>query len=187
MNLSEAYIMKYRNDLTAEYVRECLDYDPETGLFTWKTRPVEHFNCQGDCNSWNARFAGKKAGKLRNDNYIRIKINNADYFAHRIAWLIVKGKWPDHQIDHADGIRNNNKIDNLSDVPNLVNGRNRKLHRKNKTGHSGIYFRKDKNVWEVKISNNNLGTFKDLDEAVKIRKAAEIEYGYHENHGRIHG
>ena len=177
--------MKYRNDLTAEYVRECLDYDPETGLFTWKTRPLEHFKDKRSCNSWNAKFAGKKTGVLSNTGYLVIKINRRKYRAHRLAWLIVYGKWPDNQIDHNDGKRENNRIDNLSDVPNHINGKNQKLRITNKSGHQGVFKRGKSWVARIRVNYQylHLGSFKNKQEAIKVRKSAEIEHGFHENHG----
>jgi hypothetical protein len=188
MNLSEVNIMKYRNNLTTDYVRECLDYDPETGLLTWKTRPVEHFKTQRVYNTWNTRYAGKKAGSLYSLGYINVSINSVSYTAHRLAWLIFYGKWPEHQIDHDDGDRTNNKISNLNDVPNSVNGKNQKLKVTNKSGCSGVFLNK-RNTWEASIYVNfkkiHLGKSKDLNEAIKLRKVAEKQYNFHPNHGRV--
>jgi hypothetical protein len=186
MILSKVYKMKYRNDLTAEYVRECLDYDPETGLFKWKTRPLEHFKDKRSWAAWNTKYANKKTGMTCSTGYLDIRVNNRLYRAHRLAWLIVYGKWPDNQIDHNDGKRDNNKIDNLSDVPHHVNGKNQKLRITNTSGHQGVSLRKN-NTWIARITVNNkdlyLGSFKNIEEAIKVRKSAEIEHGFHANHG----
>jgi hypothetical protein len=176
--------MRCANDLTAEYVRECLDYDAETGLFTWKNRPREHFKSHNSFGSWNSKCAGKYAGFIQH-GYLIIKLNSISYRAHRLAWLFFYGKWPKHQIDHDDGNRSNNRISNLNDVPNSKNSKNRKLNVNNKSGHAGVFLQK--NIWISCIRVNSkpihLGSFKNLDEAIKVRKAAEIQYGFHKNHG----
>jgi hypothetical protein len=179
--------MNYRNDLTAEYVRECLEYNPETGLLKWKTRPVEHFKSERDYNAWNSNYAGKNAGSNTGNGYIRIVINNQPYKAHRLAWLIFYGKWPKDQIDHNDGERSNNKIDNLRDVPNSINGKNQAIRIDNNTGHVGV--KKTKyDTWEANIKVDGiayyLGSHKNIEDAIKVRKEAEINHNFHPNHGR---
>ena len=178
--------MKCRNDLTSEYVRECLDYDPDTGLFKWKTRPLEHFVNSRAWKIWNTRYAGKNAGYFVKIGYFNIRVNGINYRTHRLAWLITYGKWPKDHIDHIDGNRSNNRINNLRDVPNSENHKNIVMLSVNTSGYSGISARGDN--WRARISINgkekHLGTFKNIDEAIKVRKAAEIKYNFHPNHGR---
>jgi hypothetical protein len=179
--------MNYRNDLTAEYVKECLEYNPETGLLKWKERPLEHFKSENDCKRWNSKYANKKAGTLSSSGYIDIKISSVIYRAHRIAWLIFYGKWPKDQIDHNDGERSNNKIDNLSDVPNSINGKNQAIRIDNNTGHVGVK-KTIHATWRASIMVDgiayDLGTHKNIEEAIKARKEAEIKHNFHANHGR---
>lgn len=181
--------MKYRNDLTAEYVRECLDYDPETGLLTWKRRPREHFTSDRSYNSWNSKHSNKEAGSLKKrTNYRHIRINHKFYSSHRIAWLIVYGEWPKNDIDHIDQDRSNNKITNLRDVPNSENQKNQTMKRNNTSGHTGIY-PVPSGKWKASIyvngKNKTIGTFRDKEDAIKARKDAEIKYGFYPNHGKI--
>ena len=183
--MKKKHIMKCRNDLTPEYVRECLDYDPDTGLMVWKKRPVEHFKNQRDCNSWNVRYAGKNAGWFRCDYFI-ISVNSVKYRLHRLAWLIAYGMWPKDQIDHIDGNPRNNRINNLREVSNAENHRNRRMSALNTSGYNGICSTRGK--WRVRIRVNSkridIGTFENIDEAIKARKAAEVKYNFHPNHGR---
>ncbi len=181
--------MKYKNDLTVEYVKERLDYNPETGLFTWKKRPLEHFKTKRACNLWNTKHANRKAGSFHTaTGYISLKLNGIQYRAHRIAWLIFYGKWPNHQIDHDDGNKINNKIHNLNDVTQSSNARNRRLSIKNTSGCFGVNLRAN-GTWRASITVDrkiiNLGTYKLKEDAIKAREDAEKEHNFHQNHGRI--
>ena len=102
-------------DLTAQRLRELLDYDPSTGLFTWRVT-----------NGWR-RKAGAIAGGAETWNgYLRVGIDGRVYMAHRLAWLHVHGEWPQADIDHINGIRSDNRIVNLRDVTRSVNLQNKK-------------------------------------------------------------
>ena len=102
-------------ELTQQYLREALDYDPETGLFTWREdRPWFHFKNIGAWRTWTARYAGKAAGMTDYHGYIVIKTSGKGNKAHRIAWLYVHGQMP-NQIDHINGIKHDNRIENQRD------------------------------------------------------------------------
>jgi len=181
--------MKYNNDLTAEYVRECLDYDRESGLLTWKARPREHFKSDHGWKQFNEEYPGKNAGGINiRDGYVTVGINGKSYKVHRLAWLIAYGEWPKNQIDHADGIRHNNSISNLSDVTPSQNLKNKSLGHNNTSGCIGVYLTKEK-TWRVRIrvnqKNLHIGTFKNKKDAFAARHVAEINYGYHSGHGKI--
>lgn len=84
--------MAKKSNITAEYVWSILDYNPDTGLF-YK----------------NNKIAGGKDEK----KYIRLHIDGNHYRAHRVAWLLMSGDWPSKQIDHINGNRSDNRIENL--------------------------------------------------------------------------
>lgn len=139
--------------LTAERVHQALNYDPETGVFTWK-----------ESNS-NRRKNGAVAGCTFNGRtYVCV-----DYkicFAHRLAWLYMTGEWPTHQIDHINGDPSDNRIANLRDVSQSVNLENQRKPRSNNTsGYLGVkpYKRGNKKPWVsqivVKGKTINLGYF----------------------------
>jgi hypothetical protein len=108
--------MKYRNDLSANFVRSLLDYDANTGVLTWKA-PRNKVGKAGDvAGSWS-------------DGYLKIAIRRQRYTAHRLAWLITHGEWPEGYIDHKDGNRSNNAIDNLRLATCSENLRNRPRER----------------------------------------------------------
>ena len=155
--------MKYVNTandgfLTAEYVKSVLDYDPNTGIFYWKSREDIH-------PSTNAKFAGKVAGSIKRGRtpHIRIKLQQVDFQAHRLAWLIVHGYWPTMDLDHIDGNPQNNKIINLRYTNASLNGMNRGKQLNNTTGLKGVVFDKSRNKFAARIKVNqkmiNLGRF----------------------------
>ncbi len=86
--------------LTAEWLRENLVYEPQTGVFLWKHRGP-------------GRMMGKALGTKVWPGYMTMKVNNILYYAHRLAWLYVHGQWPANHLDHVDGDKANNAIDNL--------------------------------------------------------------------------
>jgi len=166
--------------LTQEALKNLLDYNQETGVFLWKDREDNRLN-------WNKRYSGKVAGCIRDGQYIDISIYKKTYLAHRLAWLYVYGKWPDHQIDHINGLKADNRIINLRDVTPAENCKNILMSDRNTSGITGVHWTTTDKHWiSVIRANNNyiyLGMFKGKFEACCARKSAEIEYGFHENHG----
>ena len=114
-------------NLTVEAVRAALSYDKETGLFERK-RPSA------------GRKSGSSIGTMASDGYIKICVCNTQVAAHRLAWLIVTGEWPRHEIDHIDGNRSNNKLSNLRDVTTSMNQQNqRRAQSTNVSGLLGVH------------------------------------------------
>ena len=164
-----------------ERLRQLLNYDPETGALTWKERAEVR-------PQWNGRYAGKPAGCVDSHGYLKIGIDGRNYYAHRLAWAIHHGEWPQHQIDHINGDKLDNRIANLRDVPQVVNGRNQKMAAHNTSGYAGIHWRKSDRRWQAFIKvdrkQRHLGYFDNLADAVAVRRAAERQYGFTERHGR---
>lgn len=143
--------------LTAERLRKLLHYDAETGVFT---RLVD---------SGPARV-GDIAGSLMRNGYIRISADGKQYYAHRLAWLHVHDEWPAAGIDHLNGHKTDNRISNLRDVSQVVNGQNqRKAHKRNRGGLLGASFDKGTGRWAAQIShggrNRYIGRFESADSA----------------------
>jgi hypothetical protein len=176
-----------------EILMQLLTYNENTGHLFWNERPESMFtsavhSAAHQCKKWNSRFAGKIAlNAARSDGYRRGAIFGKNYMAHRVIWKIVHGSDPD-QIDHADGSRTNNKIVNLRDVSAIGNRHNMAISSKNTSGQSGVRWQGHRFKWQAFITVNyefiSLGTFANIEDAIAARKAAEVEYNFHPNHGR---
>ena len=151
--------------LTQKKLKQILNYDPLTGVFTRKVTLC------------NRAIAGSVAGSLDKDGYTQIGISGKHYHAHRLAWLYVYGYFPEHDIDHIDRDKSNNKIDNLRHATRQCNIRNTGLRCTNTSGIKGACWDKQQDKWRAQITVNNkqhhLGYFTDFTEAVCTRLAAE--------------
>ena len=163
-----------KNELTQERLKELLHYDPDTGDFTWKYR-------YDMPKQWNTRYANKKSGCIHCEGYIRIRINEKKYLAHRLAILWMTGKFPKKQVDHVDGIKDNNKWNNIREATHSENQQNqKKAHKDNKsTGLLGVCFKKIDKKYYSRIYVNNkskfLGYFKTAQEAHEAYLKAKRE------------
>lgn len=180
---------RYRQRMDIEYLRQAVDYDEETGVMEWKSRPRHHFKTDKGYRLWQTRFAGAPPGTLDAKGYLRIPISGVVYRAHRLAWLLAYGEEAKGQIDHINGVPADNRLVNLRVVTASCNSRNTKLRADNKSGHPGVSWRKDLGRWAALIgigsgSNKTLGFFDTKAEAVAARRGAEIVLEYHPNHGR---
>jgi hypothetical protein len=153
--------------VTVERVKQAFDYNPETGQLTWKIRTS------------NRVKIGYTAASLRKDSrgytsYYDIRIDKKAIPAHRVAWAITHGKWPDHDIDHIDGNGLNNKLDNLRDIPRSINQYNTGLWRHNTSGIKGVFLR-EYGRWAAKVQYKgkgiSLGMYDTKEEAAAARAA----------------
>ena len=133
--------MRFRTEITAERLRELLDYDPETGLFTWRVTVN------------NRAWAGTVADAINHAGYNYIGIEGQRYLAHRLAWLYVHGNWPSKEIDHINRVRSDNRFCNLREATRALNARNK----------AGLGYRRKGNRFAAAIRVNRkylyLGTF----------------------------
>ncbi len=161
--------------LDQSYLKKLLHYNEYTGEFTWKTLTS------------NRVHVGDISGCVRSKGYLQIQIDGHRYYAHRLAWLYVKGFFP-NEIDHVDHNRSNNRFNNLRSVSPSENSRNQKLNPTNTSGVMGVDWCKGSNQWRSRIYHDNksvhLGYFNDFFEACCARKSAQNKYSYHPNHGR---
>jgi hypothetical protein len=177
------------------FLASIVEYNPETGLFQWKTRAPDSFigsefrNTTKVAANWNSRWAGKLAfRKSSTTGYWLGAINGHSFAAHRLAWKLVTGRDPNVEIDHINGDRSDNRWSNLREVSRKVNRQNAQRNKNNTSGVPGVCWHKASKMWQAKIGHNyekiHLGFFKDIQEAAKVRAAAEKEFKFHPTHGR---
>lgn len=149
--------------LTQARLKELLNYNPETGVFTWRVSLSRSIHIGDDAGSNHSR------------GYRSIIIDGKYYLAHRLAWLWVYGEWCD-SVDHINGKRNDNRLDNLRAVTNKQNQENQALRANNKSGYRGVHWHKSSGKWRAQITNFGkiigLGYFNTPEEAGRAAKAA---------------
>lgn len=166
---------------SVDVIRQCLEYDPETGIATWKLR----------YDRWgrpNKQFAGKPAGYVNGNGYMMVEIVKKKYRLHRVVWKLVHGDDPLHDIDHINHVRTDNRLVNLRAVTRQQNRQNASLMKRSTSGVCGVSWHAQYEHWEVHITVDRkmirLGYYLDFDQAVAAREAANILYGFHPNHGK---
>lgn len=181
---------------TPDTIRQLFRYEAETGKLFWNPRDESQF-CATEKRSqdwafrrWNTRFSGKEAFTARNDfGYAVTNIGGRIYRAHRVIWAITHGEWPKGDVDHINGVPDDNRLCNLRSVTHKSNLRNQKRRSTNKSGVNGVGWYKAYEKWRAHITLGGkmkcLGYFDTKDEAIAARMAADIQHGYHGNHGRI--
>ncbi len=165
-----------------EYLRQCFDYDPDTGLLRWRTRPLDHFADRNICYCWNARFAGKLTGHPDRKGHIRISINRRSYGVHRIIWCLMTGYDSPLEIDHRNCAAGDNRWENLREATRVQNQGNTRARRNNKLGIKGVFRDSRSGKFCAQISINwkstHLGMFNTAEEAKKAYDiAAQKRYG----------
>lgn len=164
---------------TAGLVKQTFRYDPETGLL-YRQKPVQ-----------GSKFGSPVGSAVKNcrsgKTYVRVRMSYGHYLAHRLIWVLTYGVWPQSEIDHKDGDGTNNRLTNLRLVDHPTNQKNMKRPAHNTSGHVGVTWIKRDQRWAARIYKGKsiicCGTYVDFDDAVAARKRAEVEHGFHENHG----
>lgn len=154
------------------YFEQYLSYNPKLGKLFWKKKPF--------CKSNRIRI-GKEAGFRNTLGYMRIGIENKEYQYHRVLWVMHHGTIPTNkQIDHIDHNPLNNHITNLRLVSDAENKLNLPMRKTNKSGYRGVHWDKQRKKWFAQIQRNKkttaLGRFDKVEDAVKARKLAELQY-----------
>ena len=162
----------------AKELHRLMSYDPETGVFT---RRVSRRGVKAK--------AGMVAGTLNKiHGYCYIQFLDAPKSAHRLAFLYMTGEWPEKQVDHINGVRDDNRWCNLRDVSRTENMRNTSIRSTNTSGVVGVSYASRDKLWSAAISHKgkkvNLYCGKNPYMAVYKRAMAERDFGYHTNHGR---
>jgi len=144
--------------LTAEQLKQELDYLPNLGLF---------LRCGTD----------EVAGTRNEQGYVQIRVLGKVYLAHRLVWLYVHGEWPRNEIDHINGVRHCNVLANLREVSSSQNKMNSSLRCDNTSGTKGVSYEARYDRWRAYITADGkrkmLGSFATLDEAIAARVEAQ--------------
>jgi hypothetical protein len=172
-----------------ELLRKLLRYEPETGKLFWNHRPLEMFGKKRIWATWNTRWAGREAFTSTDGHgYQQGQLLSRRMHAHRVIWAVMTGRWPTGQIDHINGVRNDNRLLNLREVSVSENRKNQRRRLNNTSGVTGVSWAHDKQKWlaDIRVDGKQIyiGRFDDFEDAVAARKAAEKTYGFHPNHGR---
>lgn len=167
LDTAKEYVTRDRAATHGDDFGGALSYEPDTGQLRWvKT------------NSPRAQ-AGSIAGcKCKSKGYILVRVNNRLMSAHRIIWMLVYGEYPS-EIDHIDGDRSNNRIENLRSVNRSGNNQNRGIQKNNISGVTGVRFDQERSKWSAQIQVNkkikHLGRFKTMEEAAAAYAEAKAK------------
>lgn len=177
--------VKHRNSTkpSVAMLRACVEYHPKTGAFVWKHRPVEHFTSERAAASWNTRFAGRPVAKTRRGYLIvtiTVEQRETHSLAHRAAWALMTGAWPDHEVDHQDRNRTNNAWTNLRACTHLENQFNKGRSSRNNSGFKGVHHHTQNNAWIAQIKHGgktkHLGSFATAKEAADAYRTASLKH-----------
>jgi hypothetical protein len=167
-------------NVNLDFINKVLTYNQETGVFTWNVRVAQRIKI--------GVMAGSVSKSKNYTGYLKIKVLGKSYLAHRLAWLITYGKFPQKMIDHIDGNKLNNSIKNLREVTRKENMQNTKLRKDNTSGFNGVYFNSQRKKWVAYVTEDKkmkyLGIFKKKEDAISKRIEADELIGFHKNHGK---
>ena len=146
------------NDLTADFVKHLLHYDPLTGVWTWMN-PLPRSKVR----------RGDVAGSVDSNGRRKIRIASGFYYSARLAWLYMTGEWPKEQIDHINRIKDDDRWENLREASQSQNSYNRKWAEQ---GGELRGIREHGRQWRVDIGGKHLGLYRTLEEAKEVRDQA---------------
>jgi hypothetical protein len=148
--------------LTASRLKDLIHYNPGTGIFTWKVIKSRSANI------------GSVAGGVNFKGYITIGIDGKRYTAHRLAFLFMNGEFPSDEVDHANGIRIDNRWSNLREATGSENQQNHKINCNNTSGYLGVCKFTGTNRWLAQIAVNGRNKYLGLFDTPKAAHAAYL-------------
>jgi HNH endonuclease len=165
---------KPKVELTVERLRDLIAYDSETGLMTWR-------------RSKGAAKGGSVVGGRRPDGYMNAAVDGVLYLAHRLIWFYVTGSMPTQTIDHANGVRNDNRFANLREATYSQNSENRGPAKINSVGVKGVSVHRCTGKWQARIKHAGLAEFLGVFESIDEARAAytKAAFRWHGEFARI--
>jgi hypothetical protein len=159
--------MHKQDKLEHSYLISVLDYNTNTGIFTNKI-------ARGPAQK------GIESGYKTKAGYREISLKNTRYYSHRLAWFYMYKEWPENQIDHINGIKDDNRKCNLREATAKNNMANQKAHKDSTSIFTGVSWAQDRNKWRATICSNGitkkLGSFETEIEAAIAYNIAATEY-----------
>lgn len=141
--------------ITAATARAIWSYDPETGALTWRIGFWRHGISPG----------GPAGGVDPDTGYLRVRFRGRLYAVHRIAFLIMEGRWPVPTCDHRDLIRTHNQWANLREASYAEQNANTSVRSDNTSGHRGVCWDRQVSKWKVQVRGRPCGHFAVLEDA----------------------
>lgn len=139
-------------------------------------------------SKYKPKLRGKRAGHLNIYGYRVVSFEGVLYQEHRIIYKMVFGKNPKEDLDHKNGIKNDNKIQNIREASPFINNKNSKKRHDNKSGIAGVFFREDSKKWRAYINVDkkriDLGSYKNKKNAISARKLFEKAKNFSDRHGK---
>lgn len=172
-----------------ETLRRYLDFDGDTGVFTWRWRTPDDFgdgrySKERQAAAWNARFAGKQAFTAPGDGSgPQAPFLGQTYHANRLAWRYLYGDEPD-EVEAVNGDMSDLRAANLRATTQSQSQRNFTMQKNNRSGVKGVHWDSDRSLWtaNIKIGGRSkyLGRFRSLVAAERARQKAEAMHHYRE-------
>lgn len=179
-------------DLTQDIVREFLNYDPDSGMLTWRKRAEHWFSRPRICGMWNTRYAGKIAGRVveKPNGYQSrvVRLFGHPRLEHRVIWLYMLGDSLPVEIDHINHNATDNRWSNLRASDRGRNSRNSSMKHNNTSGITGVSWHKQSGKWRARCwsdgKRESLGYFDNLKEAGDALAEFRKRNGYDKCHGK---
>jgi hypothetical protein len=182
--------MKAKNPkISRRQILNLVEYHPETGVFIWRPRVAKGKEDPAKTAAWNTRFSGKPAGWVSFFGYLMLTMAGRKLYAHRVAVMIMTGRWPREDVDHVNGDRTDNRWANLRKASRSCNLQNSRIRSNNTSGVKGVSQRSDTGKWTARIHAPkglylSLGNFDTLEAAeTAVRSVREKLHRKFANHG----
>ncbi|ECV1080054.1 hypothetical protein EBL29_21240 [Salmonella enterica subsp. enterica serovar Cerro] len=171
-------VMQYK-EIPIEEIKEFISYDELTGEMKW-------------IKSGRGITKGSPVAKAKLRNgYMKVNFKMKSYLAHRVAYSFIHGPIPDGmEIDHINGIKDDNRISNLRLATRMQNSMNVAINHRNTSGVKGVAWDAGRSRWIASVSANgetfNIGRFKSIHAAERaVINARNKTNGEFSNHGEF--